>query len=263
MNICLYKSIPSHLHDQFHISQFSNLPYHLPYNNNIINNNNNNNNNNDNNNNNNNNNYFELVEENFKNILKMESHLLKFLSRENKIWQAVCENPNLNVVQFIFSLKGIKEEILNNDKELNIFLIACELNLNIKIIKFIHKNFPSFINSKKKNDWVNKNSANIIIGDSNLEISDKLNILHYLYLKGINIHYISKYQDIDRRNRINYKSIYAECFSNRNSCNEIIIRYLKVISQDFDYQNNEHDDVVYKKPSFWKEIIIIIIIINN
>ena len=33
-----------------------------------------------------------------------------------------------------------------------------------------------------------------------------------------------------------------------------MINYLKVISKDFDYLNNEHDLEVYKKPSFWKDI---------
>ena len=34
----------------------------------------------------------------------------------------------------------------------------------------------------------------------------------------------------------------------------MIVQYLKVISQDFDYQNNEHDYNGYRKPTFWKEI---------
>ena len=30
-------------------------------------------------------------------------------------------------------------------------------------------------------------------------------------------------------------------------------KYSKVISQDFDYFKNEHDDEAYRKPSFWNQ----------
>ena len=114
LNVYLCQSIPSHLHNQFHIFQFSNL--HLNYNNNendikngiankneiII---------NDNRevlicDNDNNDNYLQIVEENFKKIIDIKLY-------GNRIWCEVCKNANFDVVQLIFSLKGIQPEILN------------------------------------------------------------------------------------------------------------------------------------------------------
>ena len=33
-----------------------------------------------------------------------------------------------------------------------------------------------------------------------------------------------------------------------------MLKYLEVISQDFDYLHHEHDHEAYRKPPFWKEI---------
>ena len=56
----------------------------------------------------------------------------------------------MDVVKLIFSLKGIQPKILNEDGY-NVFLLACKHNVNIKVIKYIHKLFPSMINSQSKN----------------------------------------------------------------------------------------------------------------
>ena len=281
LNVYLWKSIPSHLHNQFHIFQFSNL--HLY--NNIINNtnnlnnydyqdrilednrlikeekinkneycNNNNNlidlNNNNNNleelernNNNNNNDYYyrKLVEENYKTILEINVI-------GNRIWHDVCNNRNFDVVQFIFSLKGIQPEIENDCGE-NAFLIACKNNPHLKIIKFLHKLFPSFIHSQINQNEKSKNGTYLVLRKFFLNRLDQLKILHYLYLNGINIHLLSKKI---RQNQIIYKSIYSK-YVKLNSRREII-KYVKIISEDFDYIHNEHDNEGYKKPSFWKEI---------
>ena len=174
MNFYLCQSIPSHLHNQFHIFQFLNHPSNyiinnynnkinlnnnlnnkinnknLSLNNNVIydinnltNNLNNNLNNNNNNNEDGNNDYeyyLKLVEENYDKIINIK------LNGE-RIWHRVCRNENLDVVQLIYSLKGIQPDLLNNNEK-NVFLIACKFNSNIKVIKFLHKLFPSFIHSR-------------------------------------------------------------------------------------------------------------------
>ena len=52
--------------------------------------------------------------------------------------------------------------------------------------------------------------------------------------------------------KILFVSIYTK-FNEDDSDNENVIQYLKVISQDFDYLHNEHNDESYRKPSFWKQ----------
>ena len=111
---------------------------------------------------------------------------MEFTSIGNRIWHCVCRNENLDVVQLIFSLKGFQPEILNRDRY-NIFLRACEFNSNIKVIKYIHKLFPSFIHSQ-----LIQNGAYFVMDSTYLGRLDKLNILHYLYLNGIDIHLLIK-----------------------------------------------------------------------
>ena len=314
LNAYLCRSIPSHIHHQFHILQFSNLfnndnnignrTLKTDCHNNVKNNdnnstiidcslNNNNNkdnsnaeanedfnfkitqkrdrddradayvnhnkkiklshhhnddNNNDNNNNDNNNkedkkeDYLRLVENCFKRIMNMKLF-------RNRIWHDVCKNNNFDVVQLIFSLKEIQPEILNEDK-LNPFLIACQYNSNIKVIKYLHQFFPSLINSQVILDDIIQNGAYLVVHNRKLNGSDKLKIMHYLYLNGIDIHILSKITFRDRT--IYHHSLYSY-FSDNNRVIETV-QYLKVISQDFDYIHNEHDDKAFKKPSFWKEI---------
>ena len=84
--------------------------------------------------------------------------------------------------------------------------------------------------------------------------SKQLKILHYLYLNGIDIHFLLR---IKNANEIIYQSIYSNFLKNHyynENGRDKMIKYLKVISQDFDYLQNEHDDATYRKPSFWKEI---------
>ena len=258
LNVFLCRSIPSYLHNHFNIFQFSTLHF------NQHNNNNNNNNNINNNNkeeeilikinlnektklpdNNNNNNKIELVneklvKENYKKIIDIQGE------REYRIWHVACFNRDVQVVELIFSLKGIQPEIL--DKEgYNTFLLACYKNSNIKVIKYIHKLFPSLINTQINMD----NGVFIILKNVYFQSKDKLNIIHYLYLNGIDIHFLLK----KLNPQITYRSIYSSRYDydiiglDRN-----MIQYAKVISQDFDYLNNEHDNEAYRKPSFWKEI---------
>ena len=169
---------------------------------------------------------------------------------ENRMWYSACENANLDVVQFIFSLKGFQPEIIDITGK-NALLFVCSFNSNIKVIKYIHKLFPSFIHSQITRYHGNiQNAALLVIKNSKLNRSDKLNILHYLYLNGIDIHLLtrSKYELL-------FKSIYSRIRDVEiKGFDSEIIQYLKVISQDFDYQKNEHDDEVYRKPSFWKQI---------
>ena len=113
----------------------------------------------------------------------------------NRIWHEASKNQNLDVVQLIFSLKDIQPEILNYNGE-NVFLIACEKS-NLKIIKFIRKIFSSFIHSQLQNNYNNNNNNNnmenwkfinaayIVLFRSKLKSSDKLKVLHYLYLNGL------------------------------------------------------------------------------
>ena len=166
----------------------------------------------------------------------------------DRIWHEVSLNANLDVVQYIYSLNGIKDKILNEEgKKYNPFLIACEFNSNIKVIKYIHKSFPSFINSQTKFNKMSRNAAYLVLGNSQLETSDKLKIFHYLYLNGINIHLLIMSRNF--KQIFFYRSVYS------SYCKfDMIKPYLKVISQDFDYLHNEHDDKAYEKPFFWKEI---------
>ena len=53
-------------------------------------------------------------------------------------------------------------------------------------------------------------------------------------------------------NKIPNQRIYS--LSKNYKLGEDMKEYLKVISQDFDYLHNEHDDEAYRKPSFWKHI---------
>ena len=183
LNLFICQAVPSHLHNQFHIFQFLNPLYNLGINlnkdisnindnkneieeNNII--------NNDTKKENglfNNKDYLELVEEDYQKLLNLKEF-------GNRIWHVVCKNANLNVVQLIFSLKGIQPHILNSKRE-NLFLLACEQNSNIKIIKFLHKLFPSFIHSQLnrmhfnyytyKEDEVTENRASLVFKNENLE----------------------------------------------------------------------------------------------
>ena len=108
----------------------------------------------------------------------------------------------MDVVKLIFSLKGIQPEILNEDGN-NVFLLACYYNANIKVIKYIHKLFPSMIYSQSKNIDAQRNRQentqngtnpifNILyLGHSGTNRRATLNILHYLYLNCIDIHFLS------------------------------------------------------------------------
>ena len=232
MNVYLCQSIPSHLHNnQFHIFQFSNHPHNIP----ILQNN--------------NDNFLYLIESNFKKIMEANTR------SGNRIWHEVCRNRNLDVVQFIFSLKGIQPEILNDDGN-NVFLIACAQNPNIKVIKYIHKLFPLFIHSQININGKIENAAYLVLNGKMNYVSDKLNIIHYLYLNGIDIHFLSKQ---NHQGNTIYQSIYSlttsfRYFVDTLNFNPNMGQYLKVISQDFDYLHNEHDDEAYRKPSFWKHI---------
>ena len=287
LNVYICQYIPSHLHDQYHIFQFSN---HSPFNhkNNIVNNNENINNDN------NNNNKHEIKEEfnskthkrdrddhndfinhnkniklshhhylhtyhnnNCKNIystnvyfLKLVEYRFKKIIGSDRIWRGVCSNKDIDVVQLIFSLKGIQPDLLIDYKGYNPFLLACENNPNIKVIKYIHKLFPPFIHSHITFKERAIDGYFLILKNHHLQFTDKLNIFHYLYLNGIDVHFLSKKILF---NRTVYHSIYSlfKLFFNDD---EDMEQYLKVISQDFDYINNEHDHKAYRKPSFWKEI---------
>ena len=153
LNIYLCQSIPSHLRNQFHIFQFSNLHY-------------NNYKNNYNDNDQSNNYYYLTVVENFKKIINIK------IGHGNRIWHQVRCNKDMDVVQLILSLKGIQAEIFN-DKGYNVFLQACGNNSNLKVIKYIHKLFPSFIHSQMKSKWHTNNGAHLII--SNYQLYDQLN----------------------------------------------------------------------------------------
>ena len=295
LNVYLCKSIPSHLHNQFHIFQYSKPKLNLinlsifnqnnkfnVINNNILNNNDNENNikeefnskthkrdrsdsndtfinqnntinlshhyvntNKKNNNLNNDgaNDYFlKLVEHNFN----------KIIIENDSIWRGVCSNKDIDVVQLILSLKGIQPDLLNRGDEFNQFLIACKYNSNIKVIKYIHKLFPPFIHSQLNVIESTQNGAYLVINNYRILLkltSDKLKILHYLYLNGIDIHLLSK----KITDRTVCDSIYSLIKSIISRNCEDIVQHLKVISQDFDYQNNEHDHKAYRKPSFWKQ----------
>ena len=189
--------------------------------------------------------YLKLVEDNYNKIMNIKLF-------GNRIWHCACYNVNLDVVQLIFSLKGIQPDLLINFGY-NAFLIACERNSNIKVIKYLHKLFPSFIHSQKNQYAVIQNGASLILENYQMENSDKIKILHYLYLNGIDIHFLS-IENADEDEKIIYQSIYSNFLENYgNNSGKDIDEYLKVISQDFDYLKNEHDDEAYRKPSFWKQ----------
>ena len=245
LNVYLWQSIPSHLHNQFHIFQFSNNHYHN--NNHILNpihyyknKNRIQNDNNSNIANNNNDLYLKLVEENCKKFIDLKC-------AGNRIWHEVCYNKDMDVVKLIFSLKGIRPKILNGDGY-NVFLLACEFNANIKVIKYIHKLFPSLINSQI--NIRDLTGDQLVLYNYNILLSEQLKLLHYLYLNGIDIHNHNLY--VRNKNSFAEKGVVSNIIYQKNKKN--IIQYLKVISQDFDYQNNEHDEKEYRKPSFWKEI---------
>ena len=172
-----------------------------------------------------------------------------------RIWHAVCINENFDVVQLIYSLKGVQPDLLTDVFGLNSFLRACKFNSNIKVIKYLHKLSPSFIYSQiYLGGIIIQTAAYPLLNNNCMKLSDKLKTLHYLYLNGIDIHFLSR---IENANGIIYRSLYSNYLKN-NKNNYIIggdeiIEYLKVISQDFDYLKNEHDDEAYRKPSFWKQ----------
>ena len=83
-----------------------------------------------------------LVEYNYNKIMNI-------ILYGNRIWHCACLNVNVDVVQLIYSLKGVQPDLLNGIG-LNSFEIACDYNSNIKVIKYLHKLFPSFIHSKKE-----------------------------------------------------------------------------------------------------------------
>ena len=167
----------------------------------------------------------------------------------NKIWFEVCKNANLNVVQFIYSLKEVQDEILKDEKGFNPILKACEINLNIKVIKYLHKLFPSFIHFQAK--WRNENCTSFVLYNSRLRLSDQLNILHYLYLHGVDIHLLSELRNINTKT---YQSIFT--YYKNNKGENIITQYLKVISKDFDYQNNDMTMTHIQNLLFGKKLII-------
>ena len=241
LNVYLCQSIPSHLHNQFHIFQF--IHHYDISKNGILQNNYIRtrmlNDNNYNTNSSYNEDYLKLVTENYQNLLEIKK-------KGNRIWHEVCKNGDFDVVQLIFSIKGIQPEILNGNGN-NVFLLACEFNSNIKVIKYIHKLVPSFINTE--NGRVRNGAYLLVLNNVYLKRSDLMKTLHYLYLNGIDIHFLTT--NILRGN-IFHHSIYSflEPFKTNT---EDMIPYLKVISQDFDYLHNEHDHGAYRKPSFWKE----------
>ena len=234
LNFYLCQSIPSHLHNQFHIFHFlNNHPF------NYINNSHNNNNDYE--------YYLKSVEDNYNKIMNIKLN-------GNRIWHFVCINENVDVVQLIYSLKGIQPDLLNEDGS-SIFLLACNFNSNIKVIKYLHKLFPSFIHSQIDLDGI-RTAAYLVLKNFMMKKSDQLKTLHYLYLNGIDIHFLSKREN---GNEIIYQSLYSNTLKNNTKRGgtedgvEDMIEYLKVISQDFDYLENEHDDEAYRKPSFWKQ----------
>ena len=239
LNVYLRQSIPSHLHNQFHIFHFSNHPPNYINNShdNINPNLNNNKINEDEDRNNNNEDgndyeyYLKLVEDNFNKIMNIKLY-------GNRIWHAVCCNENVDVVQLIYSLKGIQPDLLN-DNGYNAFLIACEQNSNIKVIKYLHKLFTSFIHSQIESI---QTADSCVLDNYCMKKSDKLKTLHYLYLNGIDFHFLS------------HNSEFGTYDENGEYDNNDIDQYLKLISHDFDYLQYEHDEEAYRKPSFWKEI---------
>ena len=238
LNAYLYQSIPSHLRNQFHIlNKLHYLRNNIKCNNNT------------------------LIDDKKSNIKEEENDIdiyeekifKKIMKRRNgnRIWFEVCENHNFDVVHLIFSLsfKSIRPEIVNREG-LNLFLFAIDRKANIKVIKYIYKLFPALIHSQiiLKNEEV-QNAASLVVNTLWMKKSHRLETLHFLYLKGIDIHLLSKSKE--GGNQI--ISLYSQ-IKESNSSLLYLIQYFKVISQDFDYLHNEHDDTLYRKPSFWKEI---------
>ena len=158
--------------------------------------------------------YQEIIEENYQLII----------TNKNKIWEEVLENQNIEIIQFIYSLKGINIE--------NSFLIACE-NRNLKALKYLYKNFSLNINQITSEK---KNAFHIAY---KYYVRNSIKIFHYLYLIGVDIHHIS---------------LFGSVYDITADSHEInLINYFKVISQDFNYQNNPHDNVDYPFPNFWKK----------
>ena len=194
------------------------------------------------------------MEENYNKLIDIK------LRNGNRLWHSVCSNQNLNVVRLIYSLKGIQPEILNREG-MNPFLLACEGNPNIKVIKFLHKLFPSLFHSFQINsDGVIRNAASIVLSNSIIDSLNQLKALHYLYLNEIDFHLLmTENVNNEIEHHIDHidHSIYSYFLQNdyRGMDDEkLVLQYVKVISQDFDYIHHEHDNRAYRKPSFWKEI---------
>ena len=104
-----------------------------------------------------------------------------------------------------------------------------------------------------------QNAALLVLNNIDLKSPDQLNILHYLYLNGIDIHSLARSNYNDSYTLFTCREIEIPIKLSKSVKDKIdmvkrnFIQYLKVISQDFDYQNNEHDYPTYGKPSFWKE----------
>ena len=178
--------------------------------------------------------YQKIIEENYQSIISNKY-------KNNKIWHEVSSNQDIEMVQFIYSLKGVDVNQLNGEGE-NGFLIACGTNENLKVVKYLHKNTPSnihLINTSKLNAFQ-------IAVDKNYHYRISIKLIKYLYEIGIDIHY---FEDI-------FSAIYLLYGQQNAKVNRS--NYLRVISQDFDYQINPHtdeDDIfLYQIPSFWKEI---------
>ena len=176
--------------------------------------------------------YDKIKQTNYKSILQMQSI-------RRTIWHAAASNRNIDVVQFIFSLRGITlENIFNlpNQSGDDVFTIAVQYNTDIKIIKYLHKLIPTSVNSSR-NPFFERASRYW-----NYISEEVITILHYLYLGGTDIHYL-----------MGWTSAFSVSMQICGSSDNDLSNYLKVISKDFDYQNNPHGGP-YKKPSFWKEI---------
>ena len=178
--------------------------------------------------------YQKIIEENYQSIISNNIN-------NKKIWHEVSSNQDIEMVQFIYSLKGVDVNQLNGEGE-NGFLIACGTNENLKVVKYLHKNTPSnihLINTSKLNAFQ-------IAVDKNYHYRISIKLIKYLYEIGIDIHY---FEDI-------FSAIYL-LYGQQNAKVDRS-NYLRVISQDFDYRSNPHtseeDISPYQIPSFWREI---------
>ena len=59
-------------------------------------------------------------------------------AKEETIFHCVCSNHNLEIVKFITTRKGINIHDFN-DARLNGFLIACKMNINFKVIRYLRE----------------------------------------------------------------------------------------------------------------------------